>query len=542
MRAFSLHTVLLFVLSATTMKPEGISMRDRYRSEKDLPSAKQWFADWMRNRKVPYSDRLINSTQLTDMIYRTAAKDEPVIEPPEYGSPINLQSLAQDMFAALYSFVIRRKEADEVRLRERLINKPILDCVLHDNRFEHLKSLCEDKELPAYDAVSSFYRSLITNMPAGSANIPKLHYLHIIEKLEKQAEQTAAILQAIQTGQKPASAKRMLFLYNRLDRKLSQIEKLAKKAEQAAVCYADSLQEAVSEAMNNAVDQAEQTHAILCAWGDESGHMQNTPANTELLNYVKNSEELRRIARLLGKYREVIADKRKNGYTYGRGEKYDIALGNDITGCLPSEIALLSTPETEILFMRRYEQKRLMQYRKREAVVKGRGDTIVLIDESGSTRRVAGWAKALALALLDIAARDKRKFVLVHFASADDIKTDLFEPGQYTPDDVMKAAEQFFGGGTNFESPLKEALRLMESGYENADITIITDGECRLSEDFTENFRKKIAAYKATVTGILLDKDGPCGKTLEPFCDTIYHSKELTEDEISMKILNTKAA
>lgn len=262
----------------------------------------------------------------------------------------------------------------------------------------------------------------------------------------------------------------------------------------------------------------------------------------ELLNYVKNSEELRRIARMLGKYREVIADKRKNGYTYGRGEKYDIAFGNDITGCLPSEIALLGTPETEILFLRRYEQKRLMQYRKREAIVKGRGDAIVLIDESSSTSCVAGWAKALALALLDITARDKRKFALVHFASADNIKTDLFEPGQYTPEDVMKAAEQFFGGGTNFEAPLKEAMRLMESGYENADITIITDGECRLPEDFTKDFRKKISACKGAVTGILLDKEGPCGETLEPFCDTIYHSKDLTEDEIAVQLLNSKAA
>ena len=106
----------------------------------------------------------------------------------------------------------------------------------------------------------------------------------------------------------------------------------------------------------------------------------------------------------------------------------------------------------------------------------------------------------------------------------------------------MKAAEQFFDGGTSFESPLKEALRLMENGYENADITIITDGECKLPEEFTKDFCKKISAYKATVTGILLDKDNPCGKSLEPFCDTIYHSKDLTEDEIAVRILNSKIA
>ena len=37
-------------------------------------------------------------------------------------------------------------------------------------------------------------------------------------------------------------------------------------------------------------------------------------------------------------------------------------------------------------------------------------------------------------------------------------------------------------------------------------------------------------------------KDGPCGKTLEPFCDKIYHSKELTEDEIAKQILKQKAS
>ena len=49
------------------------------------------------------------------------------------------------------------------------------------------------------------------------------------------------------------------------------------------------------------------------------------------------------------------------------------------------------------------------------------------------------------------------------------------------------------------------------------------------------------ALYGRTATGILLDKDGPCGKTLEPFCDKIYHSKDITEEEIAQQILRNKA-
>ena len=514
-------------------------MRDRYRTEKDLPLAERWLEEYLLKRKSPISERLLHSTRLTDLIYNSFAKEEPIPDAMRLSAQMpNMKSLAQDLFTALYSPVIRRQAENAVKPRERMLNKPLFERCIRNDRFDYLKSLCEDKELPSFDAVSAFCKTFLQEMAVDPGDVPNLQYLLIIEQLKKQIERTIEALYDIRC----VSASRRLFLHNRIYRKLSQIENLMKKAEQAAVTYAEALGETIEVALDAAVEQAVQTHAIMRAWGDGSGEMRNTPANKELLEYVKSSEELRKIARLLGKYREITADKRKNSYAYGRGEKYDLTTGSDITNCLSSEMALLGTAETEILFMRRYEQKRLMQYRKRAAVIKGRGDMIVLIDESGSTRNVAGWAKALALALLDIAAKDKRKFALVHFASADRIKTDLFEPGHYTPEDVMKAAEQFFGGGTDFESPLKEALWLMERGYENADITIITDGECALSEDFTEEFRKKTAAFHATVTGILLDKDGSCGQALEPFCDKIYHSKEIAEDEIAVQVLNSKAS
>ena len=89
---------------------------------------------------------------------------------------------------------------------------------------------------------------------------------------------------------------------------------------------------------------------------------------------------------------------------------------------------------------------------------------------------------------------------------------------------------------------MREALNLLESGYENADITIITDGECELPEEFQEELREKLKQYNASVTGILLDKDDPCGESLEPFCDMIYHSKDIIEDEIAVEILNRKAS
>jgi len=365
--------------------------------------------------------------------------------------------------------------------------------------------------------------------------------LQIIGMLEDQIKQTLDKLRQAKDGTSSMTAEKQMTQYKRVYAKLSQIENLKQKLAVDALCYVQSIGEEIGAAMDAADDAASEVTCIMTAWGTDAGEMKCTPVNKDLLQRVKRNEELLRIARSLGKYREIIADKRKNGYAYGRGEKYDLTYGNDINNCLSSELALLGAPETQVLFVRKYEQKRLTQYQKRSPIIKGKGDMIVLVDESGSTRSVQAWAKAFALAMLDIAAKDNRKFAMVHFANADHVKTDLFEPGRYTSDDVLRAAEQFFGGGTDFETPLTEAMTLMEKGYENADITIITDGECRISDSFAEQFRNAMLKYKATVTGILLDKDRPCGKTLEPFCDKIYHSKDITEEEIAQQILRNKA-
>ena len=514
---------------------------DRFNHYKDLSDADRWLTKFLLGRSTPASERLLTSTKLSDLIYQSMSFEDVYYgnQRPEY--PVNAENLASDLFTALFSPVIRKKDTDYVKPRERYFNKPILDSILTDDRFDTLKKLCEDKELTSYEAASTFAKKLSVLLESKPFQT-KVRYIFIIDKLNEQISNIVEQIQQNKANPQKYSAEKLLPLYERIHKKLTQIANLEAKLMEDALCYVQDIGSDINDALESAVERTVEVNCIMTAWGTGSGEMKNTPANKELIEHVKNSEELLKIARSLGKYKELITDKRKNGFAYGRGEKYDLTLGNDINSCLSSELALLGTPETEILFMRKYEQKRLAQYRKRTEIIKGKGDMIVLVDESGSTREVQAWAKAFALAMLDIAARDNRKFAMVHFASAHNVKTDLFEPGHYTSNDIIRAAEQFFGGGTDFEAPLTEAIHLMENGYENSDITIITDGECRISDEFAERFRNTMMKYKANVTGILLDKDGPCGKTLEPFCDKIYHSKELTEDEIAQQILKQKAS
>lgn len=85
-------------------------------------------------------------------------------------------------------------------------------------------------------------------------------------------------------------------------------------------------------------------------------------------------------------------------------------------------------------------------------------------------------------------------------------------------------------------------MRLLQNSFENADITIITDGESALTDEFTKEFRETLRRQRAAMTGILLDKDNACGKTLEPFCDRIFRTKELTEDDIAVQLLDHKVS
>jgi len=192
------------------------------------------------------------------------------------------------------------------------------------------------------------------------------------------------------------------------------------------------------------------------------------------------------------------------------------------------------------LFLRKYQRGQIKQYQRREPVYKGMGDIICCLDESSSTKGdPAAWGKAVALTLLEIAADSGRDFALIHFSGGGSFKVDVFQPGEYSMEDKLRAAETFLGGGTDFQTPMDQALLLMElGGYENADIVFITDGECELPDAYVEQLRTEQAARRFTVTGVLLDKGEPGMEfSLTPFCQNIYRTSELLGDEIVRELV-----
>jgi hypothetical protein len=119
---------------------------------------------------------------------------------------------------------------------------------------------------------------------------------------------------------------------------------------------------------------------------------------------------------------------------------------------------------------------------------------------------------------------------------------DIFHPGLFSVEDKIAAAETFLDGGTDYETPLRAAIALMEGeGFENADVVFITDGYCELPENFRNELTQKQAELAFHITGVLLDTDIGAGDfSLKHFCQAIHRTSETFRDDIARSLINQR--
>lgn len=498
------------------------------------------------------SDRVLKSTRLEDAIYDDLRSNpgDPLTELENEAMQrlSTFKGLSRDTFQAMYSLNPRRNEEAVLSTMVRKFNKHILDDMMNGDTYPTLKSLCEGRELPAYEAALEFVENINEHLDEllQAAGGDKKS-LDVLEKLESQQEQILDELNVLAEQRErgngennPTLDEKLTALANKAESKANQIAALNKMVDDNLRKNKTTIQAAIQIAAQAAQDKAQETTDILMSWGDEAGNpMGRSPLNQEVLQKVRGNKNLLEIAKHLGRFREILTNLRKNSYAYGRGEKYSLELGNDLQRVITSELATLAVPETIPLFLKKYQRKNLKQYQRREAASKGYGDIIVCLDESGSTEgEPIAWGKALAFSLLEVVRINKRSFALIHFSGKNSVKTDLFFDGKYSFEDVMASADTFLDGGTDYETPLTEALQLIQDGFENADVVFITDGECALPETFAAQFAKAKAAYRITVTGLLLDKGEPgFAFSLAPFCERVFRTSDIAGDDIARDLL-----
>lgn len=506
----------------------------------------------LRREPTQKTDRVMRSSKLENSIYAELREDDAEMDVTENTAVQKLKSfpaLSRDVFQSLYSLAPRRNDVDILTAAAQKFNAPLLDHISQQDDYPTLKNICEGRSLPAYEAAAEFTGRVAEELDGLLSELGgDKGTLNTLEKLETArdaaAEELAELLDAQATGETTETDEQALInAANRLDSKQRQVEAVSQMLDTTMLRQTETVDLAVSAAVQAAAERAQEVQSIIGAWSDEPMNMCRTPENLALLEKVRQSTALKDISKYLGRFREIFAQAKKNGYAYERGETYSLELGNNLSCALTSELAMLATPETIPLFLRKYQQKQIKQYRRREPIYKGMGDIICCLDESNSTKgEAAAWGKAVAMTLLEIAAESRRSFALIHFAGSSSCQVDIFRPGEYTLEDKLSAAEIFLGGGTNFERPIREAIHLMElEGFEKADVVFITDGECALPDGCRQELQASQAVYHFTVTGILLDKGrAGMGFSLEPFCQKIYRTSELTGDGIMQSVIGLR--
>jgi uncharacterized protein with von Willebrand factor type A (vWA) domain len=317
-----------------------------------------------------------------------------------------------------------------------------------------------------------------------------------------------------------------------LRRKAGQVaEELKQKESQIRQRFQAEAIKAAQQ-LEEAAEEAEQ-------WGTSLGSGYRSPPGQklELGKRLAGNEKLKKLSRMIGRMKFHAAALRKKIFERSSEEILEVERGDAVNRLLPPELLTLTHPLLRKDFQRRLLDQELLQYSLRGVEEKGKGPMVVCLDGSSS---MAGdkeiWSKAVALTLLEIARRQRRLFRSICFSS-DDMPLQVLDMNQRAHYEmemtkVMDLAEYFPGGGTDFQKPLDAALECLKtSKYKKGDVVFITDGECQVTPEWAENFRKEKEKLGFSLYSILIDVGSNSLGTLKEFSDRITTINQLTGEE-----------
>ncbi len=301
-----------------------------------------------------------------------------------------------------------------------------------------------------------------------------------------------------------------------------------------------ALHRAVRQGVEEALEGVNDANQFFPGWGKELGSPTNTESSSRfaLAKQMMGSTDLKQLAKEVGRIKEMGLHCQKTRVVPRQSTKTDIELGRNLRDVLPGEYMYLADGDLENVFVQKYAESKLLQRRYKTKNDRREGPIIMCVDTSGSM----GWsganvfAKATAIALLHIAARQKRAWACVLFGSSHQIKTFQFpDPAKASPEKVLEVATFEYRGGTDFEAPLREALRIAEDvAYSKADIVFATDGLAALSPEVLSDIHSVKKRKGLRIWGVAMPGCYPEG--LKPFCDGVAEMQP-GADEDAIKLI-----
>ena len=393
----------------------------------------------------------------------------------------------------------------------------------------------------------------------------------LYDDLEEQIQQALELEQALQSYQQAQNEQRDIedmhkewteqppeerepIDWNQKRQEAQQkVEQQAQNVQQKNQEFQDGLEDArpgirsgMKKALEKANDDQETASSAGEMWGLEPGELHRLPAERRIeLAQKMNNRKFKRIAELFGPMKRLAFTEQRRKVLTVPEEIYDVELGNNISRLLPEELSKIKDKRRKRLFFKDFTEKRLLQYAMRGYEKIAKGGIIFVHDGSGS---MSGdpevWAKAVGLCLLHIAKKQKRSFWGIQFGSPGQIRVDDFTDSQnISPEKVIDFAEFFFGGGTDFQGPLSEALSILQKEHDKtgaikSDIVFATDGQAGVDPQWLEDFKKEQERLGFTVWGITIGGE-PRDEPINKICDgRVATIKSLTDGESVRTIFN----
>jgi uncharacterized protein with von Willebrand factor type A (vWA) domain len=269
------------------------------------------------------------------------------------------------------------------------------------------------------------------------------------------------------------------------------------------------------------------TNELGRLWDLSKGNWQKI--NFDLLKYyaelLAKDKSIQELAEMIGRMQqaekeyeeELFTDVRlKTGWKVEAASKSDLIgvhESDDISNVLPSEFALLADPLTEVVFYKKFTEKKLQTFEyqgrtqeiieenfenKRQKAKDGqKGPFIICVDTSGSMHGTPETvAKLLCFAILKIAIRENRKCYLISFSTG--IKTLNLTDLKNSLDKIIQFLSMSFQGGTDATSAMRESLRMLETeDYKKADVVMVSDF---VMPAFDEHMQQQISQAKEKKT------------------------------------------
>lgn len=328
---------------------------------------------------------------------------------------------------------------------------------------------------------------------------------------------------------------------------LSDTKKAHLKAQHEAAQTGAAIEEAASLVRNSARQAMQRANDWLdgvddalnaCGWGtQDAGVGESSMANVkaEIARRLAQRAEMKKIFDLAGRLKDVMRQEQSAKVRQGAGELTDVEAGANVARLLPSELMLMGHPTARYLLARKLHEKSALQYRLQDRKPKSKGPVVVCVDESASMRGSRDvWAKAVALALLELARKQKRDYCLCTFNTklnatfAESAKT------KSLPSKLIDALLQFRGGGTSFDPPLEWALEQIEkaTNMRDADVIFISDGACRAAQ--VQEYKAKAQKLGVRIIGIAVGASAIHAEeegSMKDFCKEVHPVTELKLDE-----------